>query len=100
MQGGKRTGGGHFEDRSVEVCAAPFRCPVEVSIAGLDHSCGTGAIRGIEPVQGGHCACGSHFEDRATARAAVAAGRPARGGRPVDVSIAGLNKRCRIGAVR
>lgn len=35
MQGRKLTARGDFEDRSIDVCAAPFRCPVEVSIGGL-----------------------------------------------------------------
>ena len=72
VQHRQRAGCRHFEDRPTATgesgaIPAPARCPVEVSIAGLDQWCdGIGAVRVVEAVQRGQRACRGHFEDRAT----------------------------------
>ena len=94
----QRAGWSDFEDRSGAGSPAAGRGPVQVSIASLDRCrpriC---TVRRVEEVQGGECTRRRYFEDRATRAGAVATATVAVAdtsgvGRPVDVSIAGLNQ--------
>src|ERR1700688_781705 len=70
VQRRQRSGWRNFEDRptatgEVGAIPAPARCPVEVSICGLDQSCdGIGAVGVVKAVQRRQRACRSDFEDR------------------------------------
>jgi len=83
---GQRAAWGDFEDRAI-AGAALARCPVEVSVGGLDQPClGVCAVRAVEAMQRLQRATWSDFEDRAgVAGAALECC-------PVQVSICGLDQ--------
>jgi hypothetical protein len=102
----QRSGWRNFEDRPTATgeggaIPAPARCPVQVSIAGLDQCCaGIGAVGVVEDVERGQRACKSDFEDRATgASRAVTVASPARVGHPVEIPIGGLDEPSGVTAV-
>jgi len=76
-----------------------MRCPVEVSIGGLQAYEGLGAVRAVEAVQHGERAARRDPEDGPTATRAGGAG-PAQERCSVEVPIAGLDQPSWLGAVR
>ena len=106
VQRRQRASGSDFEDRSGASSPAVGRGPVQVPIAGLDRcSPRIASVRVAENVQGGECTRRRHFEDRATcagyvAIATIAVAETSRVGRPVEVSIVGLNQTLGTSTIR